>query len=149
MRNSTNTKKAPFKLKTKRDDRFQRDDRDQKNSSVDRKKASRVHLELSARNLGKFQKEKSIRTIYIGNLSYTKEEFAIKDIFKAYGEVSYVRLIREKETQKSRGIAFVQMPDQEAAQAAIKSLNKTELDGRTLKVSFAQENSPKNRPAYR
>lgn len=95
---------------------------------------------LSERNLGFFQKAgEKITTIYIGNLSYQKNEKDIKSLFKTYGKVSYVRLMLDPKTMKSKGFAFVQMTSPTNAAKAIKNLDGSELDGRTLKVSVAKE----------
>lgn len=95
---------------------------------------------LSERNLGFFQKAgDKITTIYIGNLSYKKNEKDIKSLFKTFGKVSYVRLMLDPKTMKSKGFAFVQMTSPTNAAKAIKHLDGSQLDGRTLKVSVAKE----------
>lgn len=78
-------------------------------------------------------------TIYIGNMAYSKNEGKIKKLFNKFGKVLSVNLILDKKTNKSKGIAFVQMTNPIAADEAIKSLDGKEVDGRTLKVSIAQE----------
>jgi RNA recognition motif-containing protein len=90
-------------------------------------------------DIGFFQKNNSISTIYIGNLRYSKKQKDLKQLFEKYGEVSYVRLVMDKETRKSKGYAFIQMPDRKSASKAIQSLNGQQMDGRTLKVSMAKE----------
>ncbi|MCP4915040.1 MAG: hypothetical protein GY909_18120 [Oligoflexia bacterium] len=78
-------------------------------------------------------------TIYIGNMAYSKDEGKIKRLFNKFGKVLSVKLILDTKTNKSKGIAFVQMTNPVAAEEAIKSLNGKEVDGRTLKVSVALE----------
>lgn len=95
----------------------------------------------SERNLGFFQKNDTVTTIYIGNMSFKKDERDIKELFNKFGKVSYVRLMLDPETNKSRGFAFVQMPSPKNAKLAIGKLNGAKVDGRTLKVSVAKENS--------
>ena len=101
---------------------------------------------LSDRNLGTFQKDPAYTTIYIGNLSYRKKERDLEYIFRKFGKVSYVRLILDTVKHTSKGIAFIQMPNKSEAEKAILGLNGKQMDGRTLKVSIAKENS--DRPFY-
>lgn len=76
--------------------------------------------------------------IYVGNLSFNATEEQLTSAFKAFGEVSSVSIIKDKFTGESRGFAFVEMPDQSAAQAAISGLNGTDLNGRTLNINEAR-----------
>lgn len=91
------------------------------------------------RKVGYFQKDISVTTIYVGNLKYQKDEKEIKEMFSEFGKVAYVRLVLDSKTQKPKGIAFVQMQNKSAALKAINHFNGKEMDGRTLKVSVAQE----------
>ena len=77
--------------------------------------------------------------IYVGNLSYEVEESAIEQLFATHGNVSGVKLLTDRETGRSRGIAFVTMDDFKEAQAAIKALDGEELSGRPMKVNQARE----------
>ncbi len=77
--------------------------------------------------------------IYVGNLSYEVEENAIKELFSSHGNVSGVKLLTDRETGRSRGIAFVTMDDFKEAQAAIKELDGTDFSGRPMKVNQARE----------
>lgn len=78
-------------------------------------------------------------TIYIGNLLFSKSEGAIKKLFSPFGKVINVKVVIDPATQKGKGIAFVQMTNIDDAKEAIRSLNEKKVDGRTLKVSIAQE----------
>jgi len=89
--------------------------------------------------IGYFQKDKYTTTIYVGNLSYKKNEKEVMKMFSKFGTVKYVRIVQDKDTGKNKGIAFVQMPNAKAAKTAIESLNGTQVDGRTLKTSIASE----------
>lgn len=91
------------------------------------------------KKIGYFQKENLGLTIYIGNLLFSKNEFEIKALFERFGKVKYVKIVVEPKTGKSKGIAFVQMTDKKAALKAIQTLDGKEYDGRTLKVSIANE----------
>jgi len=76
--------------------------------------------------------------IYVGNLSFNATEEQLTSAFKAFGEVSSVSIIKDKFTGESRGFAFVEMPDQASAQAAINGLNGTDLNGRSLNIHEAR-----------
>lgn len=77
--------------------------------------------------------------IYIGNLSYSMTDEEIKEIFTPYGNVLSVKIIFDKQTGRSKGYAFVEMENEEAAQNAIKALNETEVKGRNIKVNSAHK----------
>lgn len=76
--------------------------------------------------------------IYVGNCSFDVTEQQLRDAFAAYGEVDRVSVITDRTTGHPRGFAFVEMPDNAAAQAAIRGLNGTELGGRPLTVNEAR-----------
>jgi len=76
-------------------------------------------------------------TLYVGNLNYKASEEDLRELFSAYGEVSSVSLISDKFTGRSKGFAFVEMPDQ-GAQDAIDQLHDTEFMDRTLVVNEAR-----------
>lgn len=76
--------------------------------------------------------------IYVSNLSYNVTDEDLQDYFAEYGEVSSAKVIMDKFTNKSRGFAFVEMPDDEAAKKAIEELDGASVDGRTIGVSVAK-----------
>lgn len=83
--------------------------------------------------------------IYVGNLSYQATEQELRDSFEPHGEVEETYIVRDRDTGRSRGFAFVEMPTDDEAKAAIESLNGKEVGGRTLTVNEArprQERSP-------
>jgi len=80
--------------------------------------------------------------IYVGNLSYTLSDPELREAFAAFGEVSSVKVLVDRETGRSRGFGFVEMPNQSEAEAAIAQLNGKELGGRALRVNEAR---PKER----
>ena len=81
--------------------------------------------------------------LYVGNLSYTTTDAAIKALFGQHGEVVSVNLISDRETGRPKGFGFVEMGSPEEAEAAKNAVNGTELDGRTLKVDIAKEMAPR------
>ena len=86
--------------------------------------------------------------IFVGSLPFKLEEADLKELFEAYGEVSSVKLINDRETGRSKGFGFVEMSDDEAAQTAITALNGSEVGGRTIAVSQAEERKPSDRKSF-
>jgi len=79
--------------------------------------------------------------LYVGNLSYRTEQESLRSLFTQYGEVVSATILTDRDTGRSRGFGFVEMADQDAANAAIQGLNGTEFEGRMLKVNEARERS--------
>jgi len=76
--------------------------------------------------------------IYVGNLSYNADEQSLGDLFAAYGEVTNVRIMTDRETGRPRGFAFVEMTSDAEANQAISALNGQENLGRQLKINEAR-----------
>jgi RNA recognition motif-containing protein len=76
--------------------------------------------------------------IYVGNLSYSLSEEELRDAFAAHGDVSSVKILSDRETGRSRGFGFVEMPNQSEGEAAIEQLNGKDLGGRALRVNEAR-----------
>ncbi len=76
--------------------------------------------------------------LYVGNLSYDTTDEQIKELFSQAGSVVSVDLITDKHSGRSKGFAFVEMGGEEAAKAAITTLNNTEVDGRNIVVNEAK-----------
>jgi len=76
--------------------------------------------------------------IYAGNLSYKMTEDSLKELFEQHGEVTSVKIIRDRETGRAKGFGFVEMSDKEEAENAIKKLDGAEVEGRNIKVNFAK-----------
>ena len=76
--------------------------------------------------------------IYVGNLSYRATEDEVREAFARYGQVESVQIIKDRETGRSRGFAFVEMPDAEQAKAAIEQLDSADIAGRQVKVNEAR-----------
>jgi cold-inducible RNA-binding protein len=84
--------------------------------------------------------------IFVGNLSFKTSEEELRREVEAFGEVSSCKIITDRETRKSRGFAFVEMPNQDQAAAAITGLNGKDLDGQTLKVNEAKPREARSGP---
>ena len=76
--------------------------------------------------------------IYVGNLPFETTADELKEMFAAYGEVSTANVITDRFSGKSKGFAFVEMPDAAQAQAAIAALAGKDMSGRPLTVSEAK-----------
>jgi RNA recognition motif-containing protein len=76
--------------------------------------------------------------IYIGNLSYKARETDLKAVFEKYGKVDSIEIIVDRRTRRSRGYAFVEMSNDQAAEEAIKALDGKEFLGRSLRVDASQ-----------
>jgi len=76
--------------------------------------------------------------IYVGNLSFRTDDEALRQAFDGHGEIASAKVVMDRETGRSKGFGFVEMPNNEAAQAAIKALDGKELDGRALRVNEAR-----------
>src|SRR5215472_9789568 len=79
-----------------------------------------------------------MKNIFVGNLSFGATEASIRAAFENYGAVDRVNLVTDRDTGRSRGFAFVEMPDSAAADRAIAELNGAELDGRAINVNEAR-----------
>ncbi|HSC52775.1 MAG TPA: RNA-binding protein [Phnomibacter sp.] len=91
--------------------------------------------------------------IYVSNLSFAVQDEDLREFFAAYGEVSSARVVMDRETRRSRGFGFVEMPDQASAEKAIAELDGAVADGRTMRVNEARpreerSNNGGGRPAY-
>lgn len=76
--------------------------------------------------------------IYVGNFAYEMNEQELREAFEAYGQVQEISIVRDRDTGRSRGFAFVEMPTDAEAQAAITALNGKEYSGRAITVNEAR-----------
>jgi len=83
------------------------------------------------------------KNLYVGNLSYKVRDEELNALFSQYGKVTSARVIIDRETQRSKGFAFVEMADDAEAQAAIDALNGAENNGRVLAVNEAKPREPR------
>jgi RNA recognition motif-containing protein len=80
--------------------------------------------------------------LYVGNLAYKTDEGELRKTFENFGEVDSVSVVTDRETGRSKGFAFVELPNDDQAKQAMDALDGTELDGRAIKVS---ESKPRER----
>ena len=76
--------------------------------------------------------------IYVGNLLREATEDDVRQAFEAFGQVTSVKIITDRDTGDSRGFGFVEMSDNQEAKAALSGLDGKDLKGRTLKVNEAR-----------
>ena len=88
------------------------------------------------------RRESFLMNIYVGNLSYTLSEEVLRDAFAEHGEVTSAKILRDRDTGRSRGFGFVEMPNQSEGEAAVSQLNGQDLDGRALRVNEARPRPP-------
>ena len=77
--------------------------------------------------------------IYIGNLSFSTTEETLQNKFESLGTIESVSIIRDKNTQMSKGFGFVEMEDEIAANKAVSSLHGTMIDSRKVRVNIARD----------
>jgi RNA recognition motif-containing protein len=83
------------------------------------------------------------KNLYVGNLSYNTSQERLQELFEAYGEVVSANVITDRDTGRSRGFGFVEMANEDEANAAINALNGQEVDGRSLTVNEARPRAPR------
>ena len=76
--------------------------------------------------------------LFVARLNYDTTESGLRSAFEAHGEVSNVKIIIDRETDRSKGFGFVEMPMDDQARAAIAALNNSSLDGRTIVVKESE-----------
>ena len=76
--------------------------------------------------------------IYIGNFGFETSEQELREAFEAHGQVQEVSMIRDRDTDRPKGFAFVEMPTSAEAQAAIGAINGKEFGGRAVTVNEAR-----------
>jgi len=85
--------------------------------------------------------------IFVGNLAFSATDDSLRQLFESHGVVDKVNIISDRDTGRSKGFGFVEMPDSAAAKAAIQGLNGKELDGRALTVNEAKPREPRREPS--
>ena len=81
--------------------------------------------------------------IFVGNLSFDTRDEGLREAFAAHGAVDTSQVVMDRDTGRSRGFGFVEMPDAGEANAAISALNGSDLGGRPLTVNEAKPRAPR------
>ncbi|MBI4464099.1 MAG: RNA-binding protein [Acidobacteria bacterium] len=79
-----------------------------------------------------------MKNLFVGNMSFQTTESDLRALFEPFGEVTRIELMRDRDTGRARGFAFVDMANDEEAAKAIAALNGKEVDGRALNVNEAR-----------
>ncbi len=80
--------------------------------------------------------------LYVGNLSYDTTTEGLRACFAEFGEVTDTHVVKDRETGRARGFAFVTMSTDAEATHAVAQLNNSMFEGRALRVNVAEERSP-------
>ncbi len=87
--------------------------------------------------------------LYVGNLSYDTTEEGLRTLFSQAGSVVAVDMIKDRETMRPKGFAFVTMNSQVEAEKAISMFNEKTVDDRAIKVNIARPREERPRSGYR
>jgi cold-inducible RNA-binding protein len=79
-----------------------------------------------------------MKNLFVGNLSFRTTETELRALFEPFGQIARIHIATDRDTGRSRGFAFVDMPNDEEATRAMTALNGKDLDGRPLKVNEAR-----------
>ena len=83
--------------------------------------------------------------IYIGNLPYTISEDELRDLFATHGEVTSANIIMDRDSGRSKGFGFIEMPEKDQGEAAINAINQTDVQGRSVRVNEARPRPERGR----
>lgn len=86
--------------------------------------------------------------IYVSNLNFSTTSESLQNLFAAYGEVASAKIITDRETGRSRGFGFIEMPDDTEGQKAISRLNETDFDGKAINVAIARPKTERSNGGY-
>ncbi len=89
------------------------------------------------------------KKIYVGNMSYNTSEEELRDLFAQFGTVLSANIIIDRETRRPKGFGFVEIEEDEAAEAAISQLDGKDFGGRNLRVNEAIAKTRPARSGYR
>ena len=88
------------------------------------------------------------RKVYVGGLSYGTTEDQLREEFAKFGAVESATVIRDRDSDRSKGFGFVEMSSDSEAEEAIKGLNGTTLDDRQITVNYAKERTDRGGRRY-
>jgi RNA recognition motif-containing protein len=84
-----------------------------------------------------------VKNIYVGNLPFQTTEDDLRQLFEPFGTVERASVVTDRDTGRSRGFGFVEMPQDDEGDKAIAALDGKDLDGRALRVNEARPRAPK------
>ncbi len=83
--------------------------------------------------------------IYIGNLPYSITEDELRDLFATHGEVTSANIIIDRDSGRSKGFGFIEMPEKNSGESAINAINETDVQGRNVRVNEARPRPERGR----
>lgn len=86
--------------------------------------------------------------IYVSNLNFSTTSESLQELFAAYGEVESTKIITDRESGRSRGFGFVEMPNDTEGLNAISGLHDTDFEGKTIDVSVARPKTDRSSGGY-
>jgi RNA recognition motif-containing protein len=89
-----------------------------------------------------------MKSIFVGNLDFGATQASVRELFEPFGTVERVDVITDRDTGRSRGFAFVDMPDNAEAERAITALNGSNVGGRALNVNEARPKTEGGRQGF-
>lgn len=89
-----------------------------------------------------------MKNIFVGNLSFGATEQSLRSLFESYGTVDRVSIVTDRDTGRSRGFGFVEMPNDNEGDQAIARLNGSDLDGRSINVNEARPKGERSGGGY-
>jgi RNA recognition motif-containing protein len=92
------------------------------------------------------ESEGEVKNLFVGNLSFQTTESDLRAFFAPHGQITRVHMVVDRETGRSRGFAFVEMPNDSEAKSAIAALDGKELGGRNIKVNEARPKAVTSAP---
>lgn len=87
-----------------------------------------------------------MKNLFVGNMSFQSTESDLSELFKPFGQVSRVHVATDRETGRSRGFAFVEMPNDDEAAKAVAALDGKDVGGRNIKVNEARPKTGRSAP---
>lgn len=94
------------------------------------------------------QQQADPKKLFVGNVPFSTTDAELQEMFAQYGNVTSVKLITDRMTGRSKGIAFVEFATEEEAAAAIEALNNFDFNGRPLVVNVARPQVPRERRSF-
>jgi RNA recognition motif-containing protein len=82
--------------------------------------------------------------MYVSNLGFHVQDEDLRQLFGSFGDVTSAKVIKDRDTGRSRGFGFVEMESNEQANKAMASLNNKEIEGRAISISVAREKENRN-----
>lgn len=86
--------------------------------------------------------------IYVSNLNFSTTSESLQELFAAHGDVESAKIITDRESGRSRGFGFVEMPNDTEGQNAISELNETDFEGKTISVNVARPKTDRSSSGY-